>query len=62
MKSWTPTIDPKSIPDDVLKAERARRNAAKRTTFGGGRPRSCDCGNCPLCIARAKRRVGAKNG
>jgi hypothetical protein len=33
-----PTIDPATIPDDVLKSERARRNSAKRSTFAGGSP------------------------
>jgi hypothetical protein len=36
VKSWNDNIDPSTIPDEVLKRERAKRNAAKRTTYSGG--------------------------
>jgi hypothetical protein len=61
MKTWLPTIDPATIPDDVLRSERAKRNSAMRQTRSGGRnggrPPSCDCGACALCLARAKRQA-----
>jgi hypothetical protein len=37
MKAWTDNIDPQTIPDDVLRSERARRNSLLRTTKTGGR-------------------------
>ena len=57
MKSWTPNIDPATIPDDVLKSERARRNAAKRASYSGGiywkqhNPETSRC-RCERCMAR----------
>lgn len=57
MRTYHPNTDPTTIPDDVLKAERARRNSAKRTTFAGGhnggRPR-CECGACKACAKRER--------
>jgi hypothetical protein len=46
MRSWSDAIDPSTIPDSVIASENARRNAAKRTTFAGGRPPKprCHCG------------------
>ena len=52
MRPWTDNIDPATIPDEVLLSERARRNAARRSTFtggsNGGRPKKmytcADCG------------------
>lgn len=49
-RKWSPSIDPATIPDDVLVSEWGKRRAAKRRTFGAGtgRPkvmRPClDCG------------------
>ena len=37
LQPWSDRIDPATIPDEVLKTERARRNAALRTTFNSGR-------------------------
>lgn len=56
MYSWSDSIDPATIPDAILKSERARRNQAKRATFGGGRPRAerCACGK--MTVAMAKKR------
>jgi hypothetical protein len=58
MKPWTDNIDPTTIPDDVLKSERARRNSALRTTHSGGtnggRP-VCKCGECPACRKRIRK-------
>jgi hypothetical protein len=46
MKQWTDTIDPATIPDDVLYGEIGRRRSAARRTFtggrNGGRPRKAD--------------------
>lgn len=50
---WTDKIDPSTIPGAVLASERAKRNAGRRKTFGGGRPVTCSCGACVKC----KRRV-----
>ena len=36
---------------------RGRLNVLQRANDRGGRPRSCDCGKCPLCVARAKRQA-----
>ena len=36
LKSWSANIDPATIPDEVLKSERARRNALKRESYTGG--------------------------
>ena len=35
MKTWTDDIDPCTIPDSVLKSERARRNAGRRKRKAG---------------------------
>ncbi len=53
MRSWSDTINPATIPDGVLKTERARRNAGRRKTHGGGRPRKprCRCGRYTLDAA-----------
>lgn len=53
------TERPHCIPDGVLKSERARRNSAKRTTFGtgGGRPRFPD--RCP-CGEMTRKRAGQR--
>lgn len=48
---WRDSIDPATIPDDVLKAELARRNAAKRRTFGAGSGRPKIMRQCPICQA-----------
>jgi len=55
LKQWTDNIDPATIPDQVLKSERARRNNALRTgKYTGGKywkehnpdtPR-CRCHEC----------------
>ena len=56
LKPWTPNIDPATIPDEILKAERARRNARKRTTYTGGlywrkhNPKAAGC-RCRECMA-----------
>ena len=49
MRKWTPDIDPTTIPDEVLKAERARRNSAKRTAYGAGSGRPSVMRPCPKC-------------
>ena len=58
LRPWTPTIDPTTIPDQVLQSEIGRRNSAKRKTFGAGpgRPSKggprCACGKYALASAR----------
>ena len=57
MRKWTADIDPATIPDEVLKSERARRNSLRRQTYGGGRPPARDRCPCGLMTrARAKQR------
>jgi len=56
---WRDTIDPRSIPDHVLKSEIAFRNQAKRKTFGAGTGRPpladrCPCGR--MTTVRAAKR------
>jgi hypothetical protein len=63
---WVPTA---AIPDDVLKSERGRRNAAKRKTFGARRKGfltvwrrhnssvwRCRCSDCLLSSVRGLER------
>ena len=38
MKTWHHSIDPSTIPDEVITSENARRNSRKRKRHGGGRP------------------------
>jgi hypothetical protein len=62
MKSWNSDIDPATIPDEILKSERARRNAAKRTTYTGGiywkrhNPRTSRC-RCRACMRKRRGRI-----
>src|SRR5450759_2668798 len=62
MRSWTTDIDPASIPDEVLKSERARRNALKRTSYSGGvywskhNPDTIRC-RCRACMEKRKARL-----
>src|SRR4051794_38734228 len=54
MRPWSDDIDPATIPDEVLKSERARRNALLRRTYTGGiywnehnpNTRRCRCMEC----------------
>lgn len=54
MKAWTFDIDRSTIPDEVIVTERARRNAARRSTFRGGRNvgRPKKVYTCAQCTAR----------
>ena len=67
MRSWTANIDPATIPDDVLKSERARRNAVKRTSYSGGiywkrhNPDTLRC-RCAQCMARRQESAGDERG
>jgi hypothetical protein len=47
MRKWSDTIDPATIPDEVIISERGRRNSLKRKTYGGGRPPVIR--QCPWC-------------
>lgn len=49
MHKWSSAIDPKTIPDTVLKSEWARRNSLKRTRFGAGTGRPKILRPCPKC-------------
>ena len=59
MRAWSDSIDPKTIPDEVLRAERGRRNSLRRVNpsggRNGGRPLSCECGACETCERRRRR-------
>jgi hypothetical protein len=57
MKRWNDQIDPASIPDSVILAERARRNSAKRITPSGGRN-----GGRPVKLALCPRGCGFQSG
>lgn len=51
MRTWTDTIDPATIPDDVLRSEKARRDSHRRTIHTGGRnggrpPKQYKCRRC----------------
>jgi hypothetical protein len=54
MKKWSASIDPSTIPDDVIKSENARRNAKKRASYTGGivwrshnpKAKGCRCESC----------------
>lgn len=58
MKPWTPDIDPRTIPDEVLRSERGRRNNGKvikrsgpasATVWAKHKPdaaRGCRCRKC----------------
>ncbi len=65
---WSPNIDPATIPDDILKSERARRNAARRNSPSGGRNggrpktnRPCEKCGVPLLGAREQRQHMREN-
>jgi hypothetical protein len=50
-RAWDDTIDPSTIPDEVLLAERGRRNSARVVNRSGGRnggrpPKVYACEQC----------------
>lgn len=49
LRSWSDSIDPSTIPDDVLHGEAARRRSAKRQTYGAGTGRPKTLRPCPNC-------------
>ena len=57
MRAWTADIDPATIPDQILKSERARRNALKRGSYTGGvlwkrhNPQTPRC-RCKRCMEK----------
>src|SRR5215467_7055542 len=61
LRTWTNDIDPTTIPDDVLKSERARRNNLLRRTHSGGsvwgthNPDTKRC-RCERCNQKRERR------
>jgi hypothetical protein len=67
LKPWSDDIDPATIPDDVLKSERARRNNALRRTRGGGvvwsehnpDTKRCRCVKCNEKRERKRRKLAA---
>jgi hypothetical protein len=46
---WSMSIDPRTIPDNVLKSEWARRANAKRTQHGAGTGRPKVLKTCDRC-------------
>jgi hypothetical protein len=65
LRTWTNDIDPTTIPDDVLKSERARRNNLLRRTHSGGSvwgthnpdTKRCRCEACNLKRERRRKRA-----
>ena len=49
LRGWAGNIDPKTIPDAVLKSEWARRNSLKRARFGAGTGRPKIMRSCAAC-------------
>ncbi len=49
MRRWSNNLDPKTIPDSVLKREWGRRNSLKRRRFGAGSGRPKLLRRCPMC-------------
>jgi hypothetical protein len=56
---WHDGIDPATIPDEILKTERGRRNALKRHSYKGGvywkqhNPAVAYC-RCKACMRRRR--------
>jgi hypothetical protein len=50
----------RQAPEEALKSEWARRNAAKRKMIAGGRSAGCNCGKCGACKQREYRRTRRK--
>lgn len=58
-RTWTDTIDPSTIPEDVIKSEyesrilpaKMRKIQASRKSFGSGSGRPRKLIECPLCTA-----------
>ena len=59
VKSWSPDIDPATIPDQILLSERARRNARKRQSISAFPARSSVAQATPT---RKRRRCGNSGG
>jgi hypothetical protein len=67
LKPWTDDIDPATIPDDVLRSERARRNNALRRTPRGGvvwaehnpETKRCRCVKCNRKREIERRKLAA---
>ena len=65
MRTWTNDIDPTTIPNDVLKSERARRNNLLRRTHSGGSvwgthnpdTKRCRCERCNQKRERRRKRA-----
>lgn len=55
MKSWTPSLDMSTIPDQILFAEVGRRRAARRDPANAGRPKTLK--PCPHC----REQMGARD-
>lgn len=57
LESWHDGIDPRTIPDEILKSERGRRNVLKRHSYTGGvywkqhNPATSRC-RCKACMRR----------
>ncbi len=49
---WRPSWELDTIPDELLKAEWARRNSLRRKVRRGGTAPGCDCGQCRRCQQR----------
>lgn len=61
MPRWSNDLDPKTIPDLVLKREWARRNSLKRKRFGAGSGRPKILRRCSVCSAEMGSREFRKH-
>lgn len=52
IRRWTNDVDPRTIPEAVLKREWARRNSLRRKRFGAGPGRPKSIRSCSGCGAR----------
>jgi hypothetical protein len=64
LRAWTDDVDPATIPDEVLRSERARRNNALRRSksggVGGGPPKKMTAAN--VTAAKKMLRTGSTQG
>lgn len=49
LRPWSDSIDLSTVPDDVFTSEWARRQSAKRQTYGAGTGRPKTLRPCPNC-------------
>jgi hypothetical protein len=60
LKPWTPDINPETIPDDVLKSERGRRNALRPRRKAGTGEKWSEARRKAFEVARGQKLEGEK--